>query len=185
MDKSQITGSLLEKHFLVDPIAGTVKYRGRTGKWHDGAGYLKTGTQATGGGYRVISVPIAHLKYKKVRAHHLMWAWVYGEWPKRQIDHINRNRDDNRIENLRESTSTQNKFNRGVLRNNKSGFKWCYQEKGTGRWVAQVELPQALRVSNKREWFLQERFDTAEEAYSAACAAAKELHGDFYNPGIE
>lgn len=179
MGKDQITGSIIERHFLIDPIAGTIKYRSRGGNWLD-AGYLKPGSEADGGGYRIISVPVSYRKYRQVRAHHLMWAWVYGEWPD-HIDHINLNRDDNRIENLRISTSTQNKFNRGRLKNNKSGFKWCHQE-GT-KWVAQVERPRSLCANGKREWALRAVFDTVEAAYEAACAAAQELHGDFYNPG--
>lgn len=61
------------------------------------------------------------------RAHRLAWFYVHGYWPKQQIDHINRIRDDNRIENLRETSSLGNSRNRtssinkfGVL-----GLSWC------------------------------------------------------------
>jgi len=48
-------------------------------------------------GYRWVSV-----YGNKIAAHRLIWAWVHGEWPKGQIDHINHVRDDNRISNLRD-----------------------------------------------------------------------------------
>tara|TARA_R110000782_G_scaffold235628_1_gene321660 strand:+ start:173 stop:640 length:468 start_codon:yes stop_codon:yes gene_type:complete len=73
-------------------------------------------------GYRRIGI---NKSYK--RAHALAWFYVYGEWPKSQLDHINRNRDDNRIDNLRDVTSQQNSRNRtpsinkfGVI-----GLSWC------------------------------------------------------------
>lgn len=77
-------------------------------------------------GYRRIG-----LKKSYKRAHILAWFYVYGSWPKNQLDHINRNRDDNRISNLREVTSQQNSRNRtpsinkfGVI-----GLSWCKKSK--------------------------------------------------------
>ena len=47
------------------------------------------------------------IKQKIYQAHRLAWLYVYGEWPKGQIDHINGIRDDNRIENLRDVTNRE------------------------------------------------------------------------------
>jgi hypothetical protein len=41
-------------------------------------------------------------------AHRLAWLYTYGVWPKDQLDHINADRDDNRIENLQECTHKEN-----------------------------------------------------------------------------
>lgn len=45
------------------------------------------------------------------QAHRLAWLWVHGRWPVEMIDHINRVRDDNRFENLREADRTLNARN--------------------------------------------------------------------------
>jgi hypothetical protein len=58
-------------------------------------------------GYRRV---IVHGKF--VLAHRLAWLMYYGKFPENEIDHINRNRADNRICNLREATRSQNCMNR-------------------------------------------------------------------------
>ena len=60
-----------------------------------------------------------HVLGKYFQAHRLAWLMVHGEWPKQQIDHINRIKTDNRIANLREASHTLNQQNRvKALRNN-------------------------------------------------------------------
>lgn len=74
---------------------------------------------------------------KRHLLHRVVWYLHYGCWPDR-IDHINGNKEDNRIENLRECTQQQNCFNRAVKKENSCGFKgvsWCKTNK---RWAAQV-----------------------------------------------
>src|SRR3990172_12864967 len=131
-----ITGSVVERHFRITPNTGEILYRTRGGNFSP-AGYIKPGTVSSGGGYRIVSVPISYRKYKKVRAHHLIWCWQYGYWPKAEIDHVNGNRDDNRISNLREATAGQNRTNRATQTNNKSGFKSVYRCQ-TEFWRADV-----------------------------------------------
>ncbi len=53
----------------------------------------------------------------------LAWLFVYGHWPIAQIDHINLNKDDNRIVNLREATNRQNAGNKPCYQNNLLGVK--------------------------------------------------------------
>ena len=104
-------------------------------------------------------------------AHRLAWLYVHGCWPEDQIDHINCNRSDNRIENLRESTQAQNTRNARIAKNNTSGYKGVSRHPNTTKWRARITY---LRV----EYHLG-LFDTAEEAYAAYCAAAKRLHKEF------
>lgn len=115
-------------------------------------------------GYRVITI-----KGKKIHAHRLVWIWHGRELPP-QIDHINGNRADNRIENLRASDYVTNAYNSKLKSDNKSGVKgvsWCnhYQ-----RWVVQL-------YHNKQK--VQGRFKTLEEAKEFADRKREELHGEF------
>lgn len=67
----------------------------------------------------------------------IIWKIVYGYDPI-EIDHINRDKADNRICNLREVSRSENCLNRGLLRNNTSGVSGVYLEKSSGLWVVEV-----------------------------------------------
>lgn len=68
---------------------------------------------------------------KSFYAHRLAWFLYYGVWPKYQIDHINHNRDDNRLENLREVSSQDQNKNRAMSDRNTSGCVGVYYVKKT------------------------------------------------------
>jgi len=70
------------------------------------------------------------INWKKYQAHRLAWFYQTGEWPKNQIDHIDRNRANNKWENLRPATSKQNHENQGA-----SGVYWHERDK---RWKAHI-----------------------------------------------
>ena len=104
-------------------------------------------------------------------AHRLAWAMSNGEWPLLDIDHINGNKSDNRICNLRHATRSENMFNRGRQKNNTSGMKGVTFCKCTGLWRAQMMVNRkSVKVG---------RFNSKEEASAAYLAKAKELRGEF------
>jgi hypothetical protein len=73
---------------------------------------------------------------KQYPAHRLAWFYMYGQWPKGDIDHINRNRLDNRIANLRDTTTSRNLHNspnRGCI----SGVKGVHINKEK-KWDAVI-----------------------------------------------
>jgi hypothetical protein len=55
--------------------------------------------------------------------HRVVWLFHKGSWPTGVIDHINRNKLDNRIENLRDTTIQANNINKDLQRNNKTGIR--------------------------------------------------------------
>ena len=105
----------------------------------------------------------------KIRAHQVVWAIMNGEWASLPIDHINAIRTDNRIENLRVATNSQNQFNRGKQRNNTSGYKGVFLQKG--RWMAKIGYMGRPIVIGY--------FASKEDAYKAYCEEALRLHGEF------
>lgn len=105
--------------------------------------------------------------YKRYLAHRVAWFLFYGTWPLIDIDHINRNRTDNRIANLRLSTRPQNSANRPPLR--EGLFKGVRLNQG--KWCAQIRV-------NYRQIHLG-CFETAAAAAVAYDAAALLYFGEF------
>lgn len=100
--------------------------------------------------------------------HRVIWLWHHGSWPEGEIDHIDRNLMNNRIDNLRDVSRSENKHNRGLQRNNSSGYLGV-------SWNKQREKYQAHIKVNSKKIFLG-RFDTTEEAYLAYQLAKIKLH---------
>ncbi len=73
-----------------------------------------------------------------VLAHRLAWFYVHGQWPDGEIDHINRVPNDNRIENLRVATRSENLINKGLDSRNTSGVTNVTFDGKRNRWTAQV-----------------------------------------------
>lgn len=74
-----------------------------------------------------------------VSAHRIIWVMVHGEWPD-QIDHINHNRSDNRIGNLRDVSIAENNKNRTMVKHNKSGATGVYWKKKNNKWAASISV---------------------------------------------
>lgn len=109
--------------------------------------------------------------YTSMLAHRVAWAIYHGDWPENHLDHVNGDKTDNRIENLRSATNAENMRNTGLRADNKSGFKGVSWNAGCGKWQAHI------RVDGKTKHL--GLFDAAEAAHQAYCKAAAELHGQF------
>lgn len=81
-----------------------------------------------------------------------------GEWPE-FVDHINGDRTDNKIENLRSCSRLENSVNRAVASHNKSGVLGVHYDKSRGKWAAEIKV-------NKKKVYLG-RFDSIDEAKTA------------------
>ncbi len=102
-------------------------------------------------------------------AHRLVWLWVHGEWPKSEIDHINGDRSDNRIENLREVNRSVNCENiRSAHNDNKTGILGVSWDKARKRYYAQIGISgKTINLG---------RFQDPETASQAYLAAKRKLH---------
>jgi len=101
----------------------------------------------------------------------LMHREVVNAEARFDVDHRNHNTIDNRLDNLRVCTTSQNAANSRVRKDNSSGCKGVHWHKQSCKWHAR------LAVSGKRLHLGY--FDSKEDAASAYDAAALELHGEF------
>lgn len=119
------------------------------------------------GGYRHIQID-----GEDIQMHRVAWFYVHGRWPEQYMDHIDRNRSNNAIANLREATPAQNRCNSVCQGRNKTGLKGISFSKTMGQWHAQIAF-------NRQRQELG-YFNTPEEAHQAWRDAAEKLHGDFF-----
>jgi len=155
----------------LDRIKQLVAYDPETGRfwWKVNCGRGRAGTvlgSEHSGGYRECKID-----GERFFLHRLAWLYFYGEMPKEQIDHINGDRTDNRISNLRKATQQQNSGNMKIRPNNKVGFKGVYKVNRTKPFQANIHI-------NGKTKYLG-LFDTAEEAHRAYLEAAKDAFGDY------
>ena len=115
-------------------------------------------------GYRKVCI-----NYQKYRVHAIVWALHHGEWVD-NIDHIDQNPLNNRIENLRLATRSQNNMNRRCG-NNTSGFRGVSFHTKENRWRATIKV-------NKKAIHLG-YFHTQEEAAKCFDSAVVKYHGEF------
>lgn len=152
----------VERLLSYDPLSGLFTWK------------VKRGSRAAGQrAGRLIDTGyiVVHINDRAWRAHSLAWFMSYGEWPS-EIDHINRNRSDNRLANLRLSDRTHNNCNKPP-----SGRKMYSQRKGVsfdkkrGKWVAQIRFGKDI--------YNLGRFQTEDAAACAYTKKAEELFGEF------
>lgn len=110
---------------------------------------------------------------KHCTSHRLAWALHYGEWPLEYIDHINGDKSDNRIYNLRLASASENGYNRTRNKNNTSGFKgvtWC---KKIMKWKSSI-------MKDRKRIHIGV-FSSVNEARDAYVRASIEICGEFRN----
>ena len=119
-----------------------------------------------------------HIKIngKSYLGHRLAWLYMYGSIPQ-FLDHINGIKTDNRIENLRECTKSQNSCNKKVRSDSYTKIKGVGWHKATNKWVAKVCL-------NGKSIHLG-IFDNLELAELVAIEARNKYHKEFANHDIK
>jgi len=108
---------------------------------------------------------------KNYLAHRLAWFYVHGVWPD-QIDHINGDRSDNRIANLRAANNSQNQANMKAKGNNSTGYRGVsVQKRG---YIVQLYKTEDGEKRKIVKWF-----KNLENAKLFAYEQSKHLHGEF------
>jgi hypothetical protein len=132
---------------------------------------LKPGVNSNG--YYIVILSIAG-KVSTKRIHRLV-AETFLENPdgKKCVDHIDNNKLNNNLNNLRYATQTENQQNRQIGKNNTSGYKGVYFNKQTNKWRALIQID-----GNKKHLGY---FDTIDEAIKVRQLKANEIFGLFVN----
>lgn len=109
--------------------------------------------------------PRGSLRGKYYLAHRVAWALHYGTWPDGALDHIDRDKTNFRISNLRLATATLNNINKGLRKDNTSGVSGVGRatHDGASPWYA------CIRIDGKRRYL--GHFASKEAAVAARLAA--------------
>lgn len=156
---NHFTQEYLKEVYDYDPNTGHLLYKIKTSnsiKIGDIPGYFDKE------GYRIMSV-----KSSPYFAHRIIWFWHFGKWPEYEIDHINLNKNDNRINNLRDVTRSVNSFNKYLHVNNKSGYRGVIFIERIGKYRSNIKI-------NKKNKYLG-YFKYIQDAIAARKKAEKDL----------
>ena len=164
--EAKLSPKLLREAFSYDPKTGIMTWK--KVPWAPARIKVLLGKKA---GYNSPNkYAMVKIQQRLYRVHRIIWAVVTGKWPKEYIDHKNSDPYDNRWDNLREATHTENNLNR-VRTENASGFRRVLWHKKNKNWMAVIKHKGKSRHLGS--------FPTREEAYMVACSAAKALQGEF------
>jgi hypothetical protein len=122
---------MIDQDYLVsrldyDPLSGAFTTNGRS-----------VGSIFTGDNRRTKYIRIS-IDGRQYRAHRLAWLYIYGRWPKEEIDHIDGNGLNNKLSNLRECTRQENAKNKPLQKNNSSGISGVNWHSASQKWEAQI-----------------------------------------------
>ena len=122
-------------------------------------------------GYRRVE-----LNGAKFFIHHIIWVMMTGEWPSRKIDHKDRNRSNNKWENLRLADDTENARNKSLHSNNTSGHTGVSWNKRQQKWIAHITIDyKTIRIGG---------YSTIEDAIKARQQKELDIFKEFSTMGI-
>lgn len=158
--------NILKGLFTVDYESGTLIRRVSTYRAQKEA---VAGYKANNGYLAVSVVGVRAL------VHRVIWAIHYDAWPEGDIDHIDNDKTNNRIPNLRMATKSQNSMNTRIRKDSTTGIKGvCYNSANSNYRVRLIKDNTPVEVGS---------FLTIQAAAEAVKLARKKIHGDFCNHG--
>ena len=145
MKPNVIPVEVLDQLLIYHSATGQFEWKRRSLNWFHGNRRLWRGWNTQFSGKPAL---IANLNgYKQgcilktlVYAHRVAWAMHYGAWPEGEIDHINGDRSDNRILNLRDVPHRENQKNQKLPRHNTSRAVGVTWNKNANKWMAQIAV---------------------------------------------
>lgn len=155
----------------IERIRKALRYEPETGEffWRErkiGRPIGRAGSLNKTYGYRVICIDM--VSYRENR---LAWAYMTGEQPPEDVDHVNRDKADNRWANLRLASRAENAVNTSIRTTNRSGCRGVSWDEQRGKWLAQI------RIGGKKKNL--GRFLSLDEASRAWLSAAKQDRQEF------
>lgn len=162
---AELTQERLTQLLHYEPDTGVFLWRAKCSKYSPAKIGERAESVTSQGGYLRIK-----LLGKEYRAHRLAWFYVFGVWPRNEIDHVNGRPSDNRIENLRDvDRQTNGQNQRRARRGSISGVLGACYDKQTGKFKAQIRRPDG-------KYQHLGRFGTAEEASQVYLNAKRAMH---------
>jgi len=162
----ELTQAELKKILTYNPLTGRFTWKKISGN------IKKDGSAGSKACYGYMQIKINRNVYKM---HRLAWLYMTGKWPEGEIDHINQIKDDNRWLNLRDISNSENKKNKPIYKNNKSGIPGVLWHKRNEKWMAYI------KVNSKRI-----HLGYFSDKFEAVCArlSANNKHGFHANHGM-
>ena len=161
MECNMLTQEIVQSLFSYDPETGLLTRNQRMSQMKSGS---YAGTKNSNG-YLYVSI-----SYKIYAVHRLIWMYVYGHFPEKNVDHKNGIKHDNRLCNLRNATTSENNQNRRKYSNNKTGYKGVSIKKGRSinKYLAQIKVNGNVKHLGY--------FETPDLAHAAYRDAASKYH---------
>jgi hypothetical protein len=137
----------LRECFSYDPITGVMRWKERPATHFQDQHRCRIANSRWAGkiagrpekkGYLAVAMTIEGRGRICLKLHRIIFAMHHGRWPEDQLDHINRDPSDNRLENLREATNAENCQNRRKRSDNTSGLVGVSFDKKVGRWRSYI-----------------------------------------------
>lgn len=142
--------------------------------WKFSSAQIKEGAEVGTDTY----TPVSLTRYRGVKlfglgykVHRIIWLMQTGDWPKGDVDHIDGNGLNNKWDNLRDVTHSQNLMNAAVRSDSTTGYKGVSYDKSRERWYAYIN------IDGKRK--MLGRHKTLQEAVQARQDAESQLFGEF------
>jgi HNH endonuclease len=154
-NRADITPDLLRQLIEYNPVTGEMFWKRRTSKHFIDNNRLSRSARAKVFNARLAGIRINGSTHKgyisttvlqiNFKLHRIAWAIYYGEWPNGQIDHINHDRANNSIANLRVVSNAINQRNGGMRSDNSSGVCGVAWNPDRNKWRARITVDGAIK----------------------------------------